>query len=153
MWDNQDYIQSIVKMSNFANEKFRYYQSIWIEYDDLAFLVALVVGVWTLLFNVSTNFTDVAAQGGERQQLIEVGGAGLVVAIYAAQLLGLDIYIAVALICVVSMVQAYNYVNGLLARILKGLDPSNRKVKPLLYPGMIFTSLLLFCLYQVIDSW
>lgn len=48
-------------MSNFANEKFRYYQSIWIEYDDLAFLVALVVGVWTLLFNVSTNFTNLAA--------------------------------------------------------------------------------------------
>jgi hypothetical protein len=132
MWDNQDYIQSIVKMSNFANEKFRYYQSIWIEYDDLAFLVALVVGVWTLLFNVSTNFTNVAAKGGERQQLIEVGGAGLVVGIYAAQLLGLDMYLAVALICVVSMAQAYE---------------SNLKVKPLLYPGMIFTSLLLFCLY------
>ena len=71
-------------MSNFANEKFKYYQSIWIEYDDLAFLVALFVGTWTLLFNVSTNFTDIDPKGGEKEQFAEVGGAGLVMAIYAA---------------------------------------------------------------------
>lgn len=57
MWDEDDYASNIVKMSKFANEKYQHYQSIWIEYDDLAFLVALVVGSWTVIFNLATNFS------------------------------------------------------------------------------------------------
>jgi hypothetical protein len=65
MWDEDDYAKNIVLMSKFANEKYQYYQSIWIEYDDLAFLVALVVGSWTVIFNLATNFSDTKIQGGE----------------------------------------------------------------------------------------
>ena len=65
MWDDQDYASNIVKMAGFANEKYRHYQSIWIEYDDVAFLVALVVGAWTVIFSLATNFSGTKDRGGE----------------------------------------------------------------------------------------
>lgn len=70
MFDEADYINSMVKMAKFANEKYRHYQSIWIEYDDLAFLVALVVGSWAVVFNVATNFGfNQVPSGGEEVRI------------------------------------------------------------------------------------
>lgn len=56
MFEEEHLVDTIVRMAKFANEKYRYYQQIWIEYDEIAFIVAIAVGSWTVLFNVAINF-------------------------------------------------------------------------------------------------
>ena len=57
MYDEEHYVVTMVRMAQFANEKYKYYQQIWIEYDEIAFLVAILVGLWTVLFNLAINFS------------------------------------------------------------------------------------------------
>jgi hypothetical protein len=43
-------------MSNYANSKYEHYQRIWVEYDHMAFYLAMLVGVWSIIFHIVTNF-------------------------------------------------------------------------------------------------
>lgn len=76
------------------------------------------------------------------------------IALYVAQIIGLvNFYVTVVIICFISFVQSMDYLLSLVYRISKALDYKNLTVKQLLYPTIIFVSFLLFCLYQVVDSW
>lgn len=99
----KDHVNQLVEMSKFANQKFKYYQSIWIEYDDVAFIVALCVGTWTLVFNLAVNFSGLQIKGGEQNSSFSYIGAVFVSASYAALLIGIiNIYVSVAAICTIS---------------------------------------------------
>lgn len=56
MLNEQDHAMSIVQMTQYANEKYQYYQKIWVEYDDAAFIVAIIIGAWSIVFNIVNNF-------------------------------------------------------------------------------------------------
>lgn len=50
MFNQQDYALLAVEMSQFLNEKYDEYQRIWIEYDEVAFILGIIVGLWGCLF-------------------------------------------------------------------------------------------------------
>lgn len=108
-WDEEDFVLGIEKMVRFANEKFAHYQSIWIEYDENAFVVAIAIGFWNLLFCFAVNYIG-EIKGGEQVQIAESLGALGVIVTYSAQAFGYwHVYVSTALIAIVSGYQAIDY--------------------------------------------
>jgi hypothetical protein len=82
-WDEEDYVLGIVKMAHYANEKFIYYQSVWIEFDENAFVFAIAIGAWNLIFTFAVYYSGVI-KGGEQVAISEAIGALIVVLSYVA---------------------------------------------------------------------
>lgn len=82
-WDEEDYVLGIVRIHQFANEKFAYYQSIWVEFDENAFIVAIAIGFWNLLFCFAVNYTGII-KGGETVVISEGIGAFVAILAYLA---------------------------------------------------------------------
>lgn len=65
----------------------------------------------------------------------------------------INVYIATLVIVGVSLMQSLEQQRALMGQISGFMVKKNLKPKPLLYPAVTGTIFLLFCLYQVVDSW
>jgi len=52
---NKKLIEEMAEMANFANLKSQQSHKIWVELNDSAFVIAMLIGIWTLIFNCATN--------------------------------------------------------------------------------------------------
>lgn len=49
----------MTKMAEFANMKAEQSHKIWVEMNDGAFVIAMSIGAWTLIFNLAINFSGI----------------------------------------------------------------------------------------------
>jgi uncharacterized RDD family membrane protein YckC len=47
----------MTEMAHFANMKAEQSHKIWVEMNDGAFMIAMSIGAWTLIFNLAINFS------------------------------------------------------------------------------------------------
>lgn len=108
MFKEIDYVRSIVEMASYSNQKFSHYQKIWVEYDNIAFVIAIFVGMWSICFHIVTNFGPKDAKTKtilEQNQGKQLSGAAGVIGVYFLNILGFfNIYFAALLISGISMI-------------------------------------------------
>lgn len=145
-------------MAQFANQKYSRYQQIWVQYDNLAFLVAIALGWWTVLFCLATQFGEPFESATRASKMTEspvskpLVSVGFLICI--ANLAGyLNIYVATATVFPLSLLYSGNHLNALKSRITKEIRWENFRPKPLIYPIINSSMFGVFCLFQVIDSW
>jgi len=94
-------IHHISEMSIVANEKFSRYQLIWVKFDQIAIIFALVSGLCAIVIQLSVSNMKVPL-------IIEYPAlTWLTVAIYGAGITSaIDIDIAAVLVCLISLLQA-----------------------------------------------
>lgn len=145
-------------MADFANQKYHRYQQIWVEYDNLAFLVAIALGLWAVLFCIATQFGE-PFESAARASKITVSYASKLFAVVGfticvANLSGqLNIYVATSIVMPLSLLYSGNHLQALMTRITELMRSENFRPKPLIYPMINSTMIGVFCLFQVIDSW
>lgn len=128
------------------------------EYDNLAFLVAIALGLWAVLFCLATQFGE-PFESATRASKITVGYASKLLAVVGfaicvANLAGyLNIYVATAIVMPLSLLYSGNHLQALKTRVTAEMHWENFRPKPLIYPMINSTMIGVFCLFQVIDSW
>jgi hypothetical protein len=51
-------------MAHFANMKAEKSHKIWVEMNDGAFVIAMTIAVWTMIFNLAVNFSGIESTEG-----------------------------------------------------------------------------------------
>lgn len=121
----------------------------------MAFVVALAVGTWAVLFVYATNFGFNEIPSNQETVRLAQGASILIVSVtlLAQMTFYAPIYPCSLVIVGLTLLQSRPYLEFVKKELGSFLVLKNLKPKPLLYPVMTGSMFLLFCLYQVVDSW
>ena len=54
---DEEIVEQMTDMAHFANIQAEKSHKIWVEMNDGAFVIAMTIGVWTMIFNLAINFS------------------------------------------------------------------------------------------------
>lgn len=121
----------------------------------MAFVAALAVGTWAVFFVYATNFGFNEIPSNQEKVRLAYAASVIIVSVttLAQMTFYLSIYVSSFVIVSVTLLQSLPFLKFVKSELGAFMVMSNLKPKPLLYPVMTGTMFLLFCLYQVVDSW
>ena len=145
-------------MNIFANEKYKHFQTIWTQFDDIAFIFGMAIGLWLFVFHVMVSIAPAQTHGtGSVPELEKDFSALLLVlgslGIYAASFLTIvPLEVAALVVVGVSFIQSQAHLANLKSWIDNNLKPENLKPKQITYTALSLIVLLLFVITQEVDS-
>ena len=147
---DKDILDVIDLMHELANEKHQHFAKIWTEFNEVAFAFGIMVALFLIIFHQSVAF------GRSEHQQNTAGVTGMLVSIGVYVGAGVFGLYPVEVSAVVAMIIAYGQSrkqrSDFILWAFEKADRSNWKPKPMLYPCMVATLIVMFILAQEIDS-
>ena len=145
---NIDLIDHIDMMYEFANEKCKYFVTLWTAFDFQAFYGGMAVGLWLVIFQVAAVFCK------PETMILAPRLTVLSIISYLLMLFGLiELSTAAPAILGISVIQSQKIVASVIYQLSQAIsNPENLRPKPLTYPLLIAICVLILILYNFLDT-